>query len=465
MARTVVFRPKKVSRKFQPLFYDPLLTYEECLKATGGDKALAERFHKEFCHPRPRYLVLHGGRGGAKSHNIAESLIDRADRERLRWLCAREIQKSLATSSMQLLADKIKEMDLSKRFHVTKEGITGPNESMFLFAGLRSNPDSVKSMEGLDGAWVEEADRCSQVSLDLLTPTVRRPGSQLIFSFNRSSIKAPVDVMFLGGTPPPNSYIQQVSWRNNPFFDESPLKEEMLWMMERDRDKWRHVWEGEPLSRQETKVFTNWDIDDLDAEAEASEESWLWGADWGFSVDPTVLIKCKIMGRKLYISEEAYKVRCEIDETPSLFAGTDTWPTGPRWENKHSHPGLKGVMQGLITADSARPETISYMEKRGFSIRRAVKGAESVEEGVEFMKSHDIVVHPRCTHTIDELDTYQYKVDKITDEVLPELADRDNHVIDACRYAVEAHRKARRGRIAIMGARTVALGDYQGAGQ
>jgi phage terminase large subunit len=405
-----------------------------------------------------RYIALHGGRGGAKSHQIAESLIVRGRLRRLRWLCAREIQKSLAASSMQLLTDKIEKYGLQSFYSITKEGIFGKNGTRFLFAGLRTNPDSVKSMEGLDGVWVEEADRCMQVSLDLLTPTVRKPGSQLIFSFNRSSVKAPVDAMFLGGEPPPNSWVQQVNWRDNPWFDDTPLREEMLWMMKRDRDKWRHVWEGEPLNRQETKVFTNWTIDDLDKEALASEEVWLWGADWGFSVDPTVLVKCKIMGRTLYISDEAYKVKCEIDETPSLFAGSDDRDPA-RWSNPHGHPGLPGVMQGLITSDSARPETISYMSARGFHIRGAVKGAKSVEEGVEFLKSHDIVVHPRCTHTIDELETYQYKVDKITDEVLPELADKDNHVIDALRYAVESHRKARRGRIAILGARTVAIGE------
>lgn len=442
MAQPVKLIKKPLSNKFRPLFYNP--------KLPAGHP---------LAKPRPRYIALFGGRGGAKSHNIAESLVERAANETLRWLCAREIQKSLAASSQQLLVDKITELGYEDRFHVTKEGIFGPHNSMFLFAGLRTNPDSVKSMEGLDGVWVEEADRCAQSSLDLLTPTIRKKGSQVLFSFNRSSVKAAVDKMFLGGEPPTDSYIQQVGWRDNPYFRESPLYEEMMWMMKRDRDKWRHVWEGEPLNRMETKVFTNWTVDDLDDEAAASEEAWLWGADWGFSVDPTVLIKCKIMGRKLYISEEAYKVKCEIDETPSLFAGSDTWPGGARWENKHSHPGLSGVMQGLITADSARPETISYMQARGFNIRRAVKGAESVEEGVEFMKTHDIVVHPRCKHTIDEMDTYAYKVDKLTEEVLPELADRDNHVIDACRYAVESHRKARRGRIAIAGARTVALGE------
>lgn len=411
---------------------------------------------------KPRYVCLHGGRGGSKSHTIADRLVVRGYQERIRWLCAREIQKSLAASSLQLLKDKIEARGLQAHYTVTKEGIVGANGTQFLFAGLRTNPDSVKSMEGLDGAWVEEADRCSQTSLDLLTPTVRKPGSQVYFSFNRSSLKAPVDVMFLQGAPPPDSFVQQINWRDNPWFPDE-LRAEMEWMKARDPDKWLHVWEGHPLSRSEAKVFSGlWEIDDLDAEAAAAEGEWRYGADWGFATDPTVLIRCKIMGRTLYISHEAYRVRCEIDDTPALFAGDDprTWVAEEeRWKNPHRHPGVEGAFRGLITADSARPETISYMARRGFTIRRAIKGAQSVEEGVEFVKTHRIVVHPRCTHVIDELATYSYKVDKLTDEVLPELADRDNHTIDAIRYAVESERRAPRGRFAIAGVQTIALGE------
>jgi phage terminase large subunit len=96
-----------------------------------------------------------------------------------------------------------------------------------------------------------------------------------------------------------------------------------------------------------------------------------------------------------------------------------------------------------MVADSARPETISHLQKNGFpKITSAIKGAKSVEEGVEFLKSFDIVVHPRCKHLIDELTLYSFKTDPLTSEVMPVLADKDNHVIDALRYALEGARRA-----------------------
>ncbi len=103
---------------------------------------------------------------------------------------------------------------------------------------------------------------------------------------------------------------------------------------------------------------------------------------------------------------------------------------------------MPGSRKWPIRADSARPETISYMNRQGFQIVSALKGAGSVEDGVEFLKSHDIVVHPDCRHTIDELSLYSYKVDKLTDEVLPVLEDKENHVIDALRYALEGARRS-----------------------
>lgn len=118
-------------------------------------------------------------------------------------------------------------------------------------------------------------------------------------------------------------------------------------------------------------------------------------------------------------------VGCEIDQLPDLF---DRVPDSRKW---------------FITADSARPETISYMQKHGYpKINPAIKGSKSVEEGVEFLKSFDIVVHPRCIHTIQELTLYSYKVDPLTDKVLSVLEDKHNHVIDALRYACEGARRA-----------------------
>jgi phage terminase large subunit len=126
------------------------------------------------------------------------------------------------------------------------------------------------------------------------------------------------------------------------------------------------------------------------------------------------------------VDYEAYQVKCEIVNLPELFM---TIPEAEKWP---------------MTADNARPETISHMRKHGFPrIFPAVKGPRSLEEGVEWLKSYDIVVHPRCVHTIDELTLYSYKRDPLTDRILPILEDKKNHVIDALRYACEGVRRAK----------------------
>lgn len=364
-------------------------------------------------------------------------------RRPLRWLLAREVQKSLATSVHQLLRDKIAMLKLGSFYHVTRDGIRGANGTHFLFAGLKTNPDSIKSMEGLDGAWVEEADRCSQTSLDLLLPTIRKPGSEIWFTWNRRKTKDPVDNMFLGGQPPPGSIVKQVNWRDNIFFPKV-LYDEMKWMEQRDRDKYLHVWEGHPLQLSKARVFNNWSVDDIDDQIPEGTPI-RYGADWGFAIDPTVLIGVYVWGRTIYIRHERWKVKCAIDETPSFFAGHDPSPD-PRWDNPYRpggpvHSGLPNVLSTRIVADSARPETIAYMAGRGFRIVRAIKGPQSVEEGVEFLQSFDIVIHPDCKHVIDEFDLYEFKVDPLTDEVLSVLKDKKNHTIDAVRYALEQMRR------------------------
>lgn len=412
-----------------------------------------------------RYKVFHGGRGGAKSHSFAQELVLRGHKQPLRWLCAREIQKSISASVKQLLEDKIKEAHLGPvedggngYYKITDRAITGGDgRTEFLFAGLRTNPDSVKSMEGLDGAWVEEANNVSRRSWDLLTPTIRKEGSEIWASFNRRHKTDPVDSMFLGGTPPPRSLVRKVGWQDNPWFP-AVLHEQMMWDKSRDRDKWLHVWGGEPVIRSEARVFQNWRTEDIDDQIPENCIPRL-GADWGFSIDPTVLIECYVWGTTLYFRREAYKVKCKIDETPALFAGTDTREP-PRWSNVFVHPGLQAVRDNhRIVADSARPETVAYMKDRGFNIISARKGAGSVEEGVEFMKSYDIVVHPDCVQTADELTFYSYKEDPLTDEVLPVLADRDNHVIDAARYSLESVRKKSRATISLYGGEVIKLQD------
>jgi phage terminase large subunit len=190
-----------------------------------------------------RYKAFYGGRGSAKSHSIAAALLLTAGKIPIRVACYREIQKSIRDSSKRLLDDKIAALGYSYFFESTQNEIRGKNGSLFIFGGLRSNPEAVKSTEGLDIAWVEEAATVSQTSLDILVPTLRKPGSELWFSWNPRFATDPVDAMFRGGEPPPNSIIKRVNFDRNPFFPQV-LRDEMEWDKRRDPDKYKHIWLG-----------------------------------------------------------------------------------------------------------------------------------------------------------------------------------------------------------------------------
>lgn len=366
-----------------------------------------------------RYKGAKGGRGSAKSWFFGELLIERCLlRPDTRWACVREIQRTLDQSVKRLLEDTIVRLNVGRYFRVLDSHLeTTGGAGRISFLGMQShNAESIKSLEGYHGAWVEEAQSLSQRSLDLLRPTFRTPESELWFSWNPRFPTDPVDAFF--ANPPNDAIVVTANYQDNPWFPDV-LRKEMEWDRQRDPEKYRHIWLGEYERKSEARVFKNWTVEAFDSPSDAT---FYWGADWGFSVDPTVLVRMWVSGRTLYIDREAYKVGCEIDHTPALF---DTVERGQarRW---------------VITADSARPETISYMQRNGYpQIRQARKGPGSVEEGITFLQNYDIRVHPSCVHAIDELTLYSYKTDPLTGLVLPVLEDKKNHVIDALRYAIE----------------------------
>ena len=371
-----------------------------------------------------RYKGAWGGRGSGKSHFFAELLIEEhICNPNQSSVCVREIQKSLSQSVKKLLEVKIEELGVGQYFDVQDSQIKSRRgNGLVIFQGMQNHTaDSIKSLEGYDRAWVEEAQSLSQNSLDKLRPTIRKPESELWFSWNPNLHTDPVDQLLRGDVPPSDAIVAKVNWSENPWFP-AVLKDEMEYDKRRDPDKYLHIWQGEYQRNSESRVFRNWRIEEFDAKV---DDTLRFGADWGFASDPTVLIRCFIRGRTLYVDYEAYMVGCEINNIPDLFM---TVPESERYP---------------ITADSARPETISYVKKHGFPrIMSAVKGPKSLEDGVEWLKSFDVVVHPRCKHTIDELSLYSYKVDKMTEQVLPVLQDKENHVIDALRYACEGVRRA-----------------------
>jgi phage terminase large subunit len=376
-----------------------------------------------------RYKGSYGGRGSGKSHFFGELLIEEClSRPGLRWVCIREVQKSLEQSVKRVLEDKITKLGVGAAFRVLETEIRTPGGGLIIFQGMQNHTaDSIKSLEGYDGAWVEEAQSLSQRSLDLLRPTIRKPGSQIWFSWNPRRATDPVEGLFRGSEPYPDAVCVRANFTDNPWFKDTTLLDEMKWDRARDPDKYAHIWLGEYERNSEARVFKNWRVEEFDTPPDARFHH---GADWGFAIDPTVLVRCYFVGRTLYVDREAYKVGCEIDRTPALFDALD--PAKP-----------KSAREWVMRADSARPETISYMRRNGYPrIEASLKGPNSVKDGIEFLKSYDIVVHPRCKHTIDELTLYSWKTDRLTNEVLPVLEDKKNHVIDALRYAVESIRRA-----------------------
>jgi len=373
-----------------------------------------------------RYKGAYGGRGSGKSWFFAGMLVEEALRRAssggLNAVCIREIQKTLNQSVKKLIENTIEKYGLGKAFTIQDAKIKTPGGGQIIFEGMQNHTaESIKSLEDYDIAWVEEAQSLSQRSLDLLRPTIRKPGSELWFSWNPYSKKDPVDALLRGENAPPDAVVVQANWSDNPWFPDV-LRKEMEYDKKRDPDKHKHVWEGDYQQNSQARVFNNWIVEEFESPAGGI---YRFGADWGFSVNPTVLIRARLDGHRLYIDYEAHMVGCEIDQTPDLF---DTVPDSRKWP---------------IRADNARPETISYMKRHGFpKIMKSAKGKGSIYDGIEFLKSFEIVVHPRCVHTKIELENYSFKVDPLTGEVTPILADKDNHVIDSLRYACEAVRKA-----------------------
>lgn len=200
---------------------------------------------RELFDPQYRDYAYYGGRAGAKSHSVAGAITLQAAEKPLRVVCAREIQESLKDSVKQLIEDKISDYGLSDAFEALKDETRGLNGSKFVYKGVWRNPDAIKSLEGADVFWGEEANRFSARSIRLIRPTMRKPGSRMIWVWNPEFEHDPIDMLFRGPAgPPPNSVVREVSWQDNPWFAESPLKAEMEHDYKVNAATAAHVWGG-----------------------------------------------------------------------------------------------------------------------------------------------------------------------------------------------------------------------------
>lgn len=379
-----------------------------------------------------RYIGCRGGRGAGRSWAAALKLVAKARSvNNCRILCTREYQTSIRESVHQDLKNQINRIGAANEFQITDRSIkcllTG---SEFLFKGLRHDPDGIKSLSGLTDVWIEEAHSVSAMSLLILDPTIGRDapaGSEFIATWNTEDPDAPIE-KFFKDVDPEDRIIVDSNYSDNPFFpavlEKQRANAERIANENGDWDAYNWVWLGEYRKISDAIVFGRRIVVE---EFETPDKArFFHGADWGFANDPTALVRCFMTkqenGMHLWIDQESFGTHVELDETPALF---DKIPTARQWS---------------IKADGSRPETISYIKKKGFKIEAAEKWPGSVEDGIAYLKSFiKIHIHPRCRRMIEEAKLYSYKKDRVTGEVLPILVDAYNHGWDATRYSLDGY--------------------------
>jgi phage terminase large subunit len=201
-----------------------------------------------------RYKVAYGGRGGAKSWGFARALLIEGAQKPLRILCTREVQKSIKDSVHKLLCDQIQSLELGKFYTPTQNNIVGLNGTEFIFSGLSDQTrESIKSYEGVDRCWVEEGQAVGKRSWDILTPTIRKTGSQIWISFNPHLDTDETWLRFVVNTPP-NSWVQKINWQDNPWFSPE-LEAERSHAEKTDPENYQNIWEGQPRAAVEGAIF------------------------------------------------------------------------------------------------------------------------------------------------------------------------------------------------------------------
>ncbi len=369
---------------------------------------------------KSRYRGAYGGRGSGKSYGFALMCAVRGAVEPIRILCARELQSSIRDSVHHEIARAIESNEwLYSQYDIGVNFIRGLSGTEFIFKGLRHNYRDIKSTSGVSICWIEEAETVSEESWRVLIPTIREPGSEIWLTWNPESEDSSTNKRFIIN-PPDNARIEKVNYIDNPWFPYE-LEEERKRDFKLDPDLYSHIWEGECITRSDAQVFNGkWVVREFD-EPDRLKGGPYYGSDFGFSQDPTTLIRCFIIGNTLYISHDVGGVGIDLDDTSDLYSS------------------IPGYDKFTIRADNARPETISYLKKNNrLRMEPTKKWSGSIEDGVSHIRSYDqVVIHPRCKNTAKEFRLYSYKIDRLSGDVMRDIVDANNHYIDALRYALD----------------------------
>ncbi len=376
-----------------------------------------------------RYKILYGGRGGAKSHNIGRYLLIKGMAKKSRILCTREIQGSIRDSVHKLLSDIIGMYPALTDFYtVQRDNIYGKNGTEFLFKGLKHNSTEIKSTEGIDIAWVEEAERVSDASWEVLIPTIRKEGSQILISFNPKQPTDPTYVRFVANADE-SMTVKKVSYLDNPFFPKV-LDAERLRLQKNDPEAYKHIWEGEFDTRFTGSVYADL-LDKAKAEGRISRVPYdpsvpvITAWDIGFA-DYTVIWFAQVVGKEpriidYYINnfEDLDHYVKEINSKPYNYEQHYL----PH-DAQHERLGMAQSISGQL---------------RKMGLNHVVLKVKNVDAGIQLgrqLLQSVWIDQDKCRDGLHELRQYQYEYDEA--KQMFKKSPTHNDPADAFRYLATA---------------------------
>lgn len=378
-----------------------------------------------------RYKVMHGGRGSAKSWTVARVLLILAASKPLRVCCFREVQESIRESVHRLLSDQIQQLGLGAHYEVTQNEIRCPSTgSLFVFAGLAQHTvESIKSFEGMDVAWIEEAQSVSKRSLDVLTPTIRKPSSEIWVTLN-PHLETDETWIRLVKLPPADSWVCAINWRDNPWFPDV-LEQERLATKARDPDNYANIWEGEPLRVAEGAIYAA-EVDAMYREGRVRNVPYdpvlvvdtVWDLGWNDSMTIGLFQRSASELRCIGYIENSHKT---LDwyvrelETLGYRYGKDFIPHDGAARDFKTGKSTEEILKGMGRNVEVLPAT---------PIEEGIRAARTV-----FPRAY---IDEKAERLLECLKRYRRIVNRKTGEPMGPLHDEYSHGADMWRYACQA---------------------------
>ena len=378
-----------------------------------------------------RYKVIHGGRGSAKSWSVARALVSIGATKSIRVLCARETQKSIQESVHRLLKDQIESLGLDQFYTIQENKILGINGTEFTFAGIRQQGvANLKSYEGTDICWVEEAQVVTKKSWDVLIPTIRKPGSEIWVTFNPELDTDETFSRFVV-RPPEESIVIQMNWQDNPWFPPELDKERRQWL-DRDPVGYLTTWEGKCRPAVEGAIYAN-EIEATQREGRIRAVPYdpqlkvhtVWDLGWNDSMSIICVQRVASEVRVIDYIEDSHRTIdsyvMQLQERKWNW-GTDYIPHDGAHRDFKSGKSTQELLQTL-----------------GRNVQVLARG--NPEEGIRLAR----MIFPRtyfdadrCTELVNHLKRYRRQINQVTQEAGAPLHDEHSHAADAFRYLAQS---------------------------